>query len=104
MMPSTAAMAMSAIGDIFFPANWMKNLLAGHKSEEARQMIERFLKSDKTLSDNLKNKVLDAAWVLMKQEPYQEKIKAKVVNNSKSTVMQKTSTNTSTKNNNKKKK
>jgi aminopeptidase N len=90
--------------DIFFPANWMKNLLAGHKSEEARQMIERFLKSDKTLSDNLKNKVLDAAWVLMKQEPYQEKIKAKVVNNSKSTVMQKTSTNTSTKNNNKKKK
>ena len=58
--------------DIFFPADWMKALFAGHKSEEAKRIFERFMSNDNTLPENLKNKALDAAWILMNQIPYDE--------------------------------
>ena len=65
--------------DIFFPGNWMKALLSGHKSKEASWIVENTLKSETGLSENLRNKVLEAAWVLMKQKPYVEKAKPVVV-------------------------
>ncbi|MBQ9215291.1 MAG: ERAP1-like C-terminal domain-containing protein [Prevotella sp.] len=58
--------------DIFFPGNWMKALFAGHKSEEAKQIFDRFMRSDNTLPENLRNKALDAAWILMNQIPYED--------------------------------
>ena len=69
--------------DIFFPSNWLKSLLSSHRSSEARQILELFLKSDTTLSENLRNKVLEAGWVLLKQEPYVEKAKPQVLNKAK---------------------
>jgi aminopeptidase N len=65
--------------DIFFPSNWMKALFACHKSDEAKQIFSNFMKTDTSLSDNLKGKALDAAWLLMNQVPYEETMKASVV-------------------------
>lgn len=65
--------------DIFFPANWMKALFAGHKSDEAKQIFQKFMNSDTTLPENLKGKALDAAWILMNQVPYEETAKSTIV-------------------------
>ena len=56
--------------DIFFPSKWMNALMAGHKSKEAIRIIEQFLTANPNYPDNLKNKVLSASWILMKQVPY----------------------------------
>lgn len=56
--------------DIFFPSKWMNALMAGHKSKEAVRIIEQFLTANPNYPDNLKNKVLSASWILMKQVPY----------------------------------
>lgn len=61
--------------DIFMPGNWMKTLLAHHKSILAKQVIEKFLSSNTKYPDNLKNKILEAAWELRNQVPYEEKLK-----------------------------
>ena len=61
--------------DIFFPTKWMNALMENHKSKEATQIIERFLTANPNYPDNLKNKVLSASWILMKQVPYVEKAK-----------------------------
>ena len=58
--------------DIFMPGSWMKTLLAHHKSVLAKQAIEKFLSSNPKYPDNLKNKILEAAWVLRNQVPYSE--------------------------------
>jgi aminopeptidase N len=81
--------------DIFFPGNWMSNLLARHQSVPAKQAIEKFLETDKSMPDNLKNKVLEAAWTLRNQQAYVEKAKPVVVNNPKTTKA-KTTTKTKT--------
>jgi aminopeptidase N len=70
--------------DIFFPGNWIKTVLAHRKNPAAKQAVEKFLATDKKMPENLRNKVLEAAWVLMKQEPYVEKQKPVVVNTAKS--------------------
>ena len=51
--------------DIFFSSDWMFSLLSGHKSKEARQQIELFLKDHPDFRPQLRNKVLEAAWPLM---------------------------------------
>jgi aminopeptidase N len=61
--------------DIFFPSKWMKALMAGHKSREAAQIIDSFMKANPNYPANLKNKVLEASWILMKQVPYVEPAK-----------------------------
>ena len=61
--------------DIFFPGKWMKALMAGHKSREAVQIIDSFMKANPNYPANLKNKVLEASWILMKQVPYVEPAK-----------------------------
>ena len=71
--------------DIFFPGNWIKTVLAHRKSPAAKKAVEQFLATDKKMSENLRNKVLEAAWILMKQEPYVEKQKPVVVNSAKTT-------------------
>jgi aminopeptidase N len=58
--------------DVFFPEKWMKALMEDHKSKEAAQIIENYLKSHPDYPANLKNKVLEASWILMKQMPYVE--------------------------------
>ena len=73
---------------IFFPSNWMNTLLAHHKSVLAKQPIEEFLASDKKMPEFLRNKVLEAAWTLMKQEPYVEKEKPIVITKPKVTKSQ----------------
>ena len=55
---------LQATSDIFFTSNWLKTLLAGHKSEEARRQVEQFLKEDKKLRPQLRNKILEASWLL----------------------------------------
>ena len=58
--------------DVFFPEKWMKALMADHKSKEAAMIIDNFLKANPNYPTNLKNKVLEASWILMKQVPYVE--------------------------------
>ena len=58
--------------DVFFPEKWMKALMADHKSKEASLIIDNFLKANPNYPTNLKNKVLEASWILMKQVPYVE--------------------------------
>ena len=69
--------------DVFFPGQLVKAVIASHKSNAAKQEIESFLKNDSKTPQNLKNKVLEAAWPLMKQEYYVETTPAKVVTNPK---------------------
>ena len=45
--------------------------------------MEKFLNANSNFPDNLKNKILAAAFVLMKQDPYIEKAKPKVVKSKK---------------------
>ena len=69
--------------DIFFPEKWVKAVLAHHKSADAKQEVEKFLQANPNFPDNLKNKILAAAWVLRSQEPYVEKTQPKVVKSKK---------------------
>ena len=71
--------------DISFPCNWMKAILAHHKSVVAKQAVENFLTANPTYPDNLKNNILEAAWTLLKQEPYVEKEKPVVITKPKTT-------------------
>lgn len=71
--------AIQKTSSIFFPGNWAKALLEGHKSDGAKQEVEKFLNSSPDCPENLKNKAREAAWILMKQVPYVEKEKPQVV-------------------------
>ena len=55
-------------GDIFFPLDWCNALLGGHKSKEAKQEVEKFLKAHPDYPSSLKNKLLQAAYTLMNRE------------------------------------
>lgn len=53
-------------GDIFFPQNWCSNLLAGHRSPEAKKALEEFLVEHDDMLPLLKNKILTAGYMLMR--------------------------------------
>lgn len=55
-------------GDIFFPTGWLNEILAGHQSHEAAAAVRQFLKDNPTLSENLKNKLLQSADLLFRAE------------------------------------
>ena len=55
---------------IFFPGRWMEALMANHKSKEARLIVENFISSNPDYPEPLRNKILEAAWIMMKQQPY----------------------------------
>ncbi len=54
--------------DIFFATNWLRALFAGHKSQESRRMVEQFISDHPDYPAHLRNKILEAAWFLMKQQ------------------------------------
>ena len=51
-------------GDIFFPAGWCSNLLAGHRSVEARIAVRQYLDDYPELNPMLRSKVLQAGFRL----------------------------------------
>ncbi len=51
--------------DIFFCSDWVKSLFTGHKSQEARLIVETFLKEHQKFQPLLRNKVVEASWPLM---------------------------------------
>ena len=54
--------------DIFFPTNWLKALLAEHKSREARLTVEKFINNNPNYPEHLRRKILEAAWFLTKPQ------------------------------------
>lgn len=51
-------------GDIFFPKDWLDATLYGHNSAEAYQIVDYWLRSNETISNNLKLKVLQSVDML----------------------------------------
>lgn len=51
-------------GDIFFPSDWLRALLGGHCSEEAKKIVDSFVKSHPDYPQKLRNKLLEAAFGL----------------------------------------
>ena len=60
-------------GDIFFPGNWCSNLLAGHRSQEAYEKVEHFLKTHRDYPQLLTNKILQAKYMLSRDKQGDEK-------------------------------
>jgi aminopeptidase N len=69
-----------------FPLEWVKTILAHHKSVIAKQAVENFLASNPDYPNDLKNNILEAAWTLLRQQPYVEKEKPVVVTKPKTTT------------------
>ena len=65
--------------DVAFVGEWMHNLLANHRSAEARQMVEQFMQGNNGLNEGLRDAVLEASWILTSQKAYVEKAKPAVV-------------------------
>lgn len=55
-------------GDIFFPANWCSNLLAGHRSKEAYARVQHFLSTHSDYPQLLTNKILQAKYMLERMQ------------------------------------
>lgn len=55
-------------GDIFFPGYWANALLGGHRSQEAKKIVEDFVNAHPDYPQKLKNKLLEAAFVIMNQK------------------------------------
>ena len=53
-------------GDIFFPRNWAGALLAGHRSKEAYDILQRFLDENPDYPTLMRNKILQAAYPLQR--------------------------------------
>lgn len=66
--------------DIFFTTNWLKAMFSSHKSSEARLLIERFISHNPNYPEHLRNKIFEAAWIMMKQQVYISKAKPAIVN------------------------
>ena len=69
----------------YFTRDWMKAVLAHHKSVVAKQAVENFLSANTNYPEDLRNNIQEAAWTLLKQEPYVEKEKPVVVTKPKTT-------------------
>ena len=69
--------------DIFFPTSWLQAMLGAHKSTEARLIVENFIAAHPQYPEFLRNKIFEAAWVMMKQQPYVTKAQPVVVQKKK---------------------
>jgi len=62
--------AIQSSSSIFFPGGWCSSLLRGHRSEEAAAIVRHYLEedaaSDRPLSPPLRNKLLQAAYMLLR--------------------------------------
>jgi aminopeptidase N len=65
--------------NVFVPEYWMKALMYGHKGKEAAQIVENFMKNNPDYPEHLRNKALEASWVLLKQEAYVAPVKPTAV-------------------------
>jgi len=54
-------------GDIFFPKSWMDNLLKGHNSGEAGELVRQFLTDHPDYPESLKMKILQSADHLLRR-------------------------------------
>jgi len=52
---------IKSTGDIFFPGSWISTTLAGHRSPEARETVEKFLDEHPDYPADLRLKILQAA-------------------------------------------
>jgi len=59
-------------GDIFFPKSWLDATLWGHSSQEAADVVRRFLEEHPDYPANLKNKILQSADMLFRAEKMHE--------------------------------
>jgi len=73
-----------------FVSEWMNNVLSDHRSAEAKQIVEKFLQSNKDLPESQKDAVLEASWILTTQTPYVEKPKPVAASKPKTTAKKKT--------------
>ncbi|MFO7575673.1 MAG: M1 family aminopeptidase [Bacteroidales bacterium] len=48
-------------GDIFFPGNWISTTLAGHRSSESWEIVNRFLEESPDYPEDLRLKILQAS-------------------------------------------
>lgn len=55
-------------GDIFFPGSWIATTLAGHRSPEALETVEKFLEDRPQYPTDLKLKILQASDHLFRQQ------------------------------------
>ena len=55
-------------GDIFFPKRWLDNTLGSYRDADTKAVVKTFLESNPTLSKNLKNKINQAADMLLRSE------------------------------------
>jgi len=76
--------------DISFPGEWIKAVLANHKSNEAKMIVQKFLQDSKDLPEDLRREVLEASWTLLNQVPYVEKPKPVVTTKPNTTAKKKT--------------
>lgn len=60
---------IQATGDIFFPANWCRNLLSGQRTPEAREALRSYLDGHPDLKPMLRSKVLIGGAPLLNNQP-----------------------------------
>jgi aminopeptidase N len=54
-------------GDIFFPGYWLSSLMGGHRSNEAREIVQTWINGHTSLKPALMNKVNENAYWLLKR-------------------------------------
>ena len=72
--------------DIFFPTNWLQARLGSHKSKEARLIVEKFISSNPNYPEHLRNKIFEAAWIMMKQQSYVSRAQPVIIPRKQATV------------------
>ena len=75
--------------NVFFPEYWMKALMMDHKSKEAAQIVENFLKNNPEYPEHLRNKALESSYILLKQVPYVAPAKPKAAATTKKAATKK---------------
>jgi aminopeptidase N len=79
--------------DIFFPTSWLQAMLGSHKSKEARLIVEKFISDNPNYPEHLRNKIFEAAWIMMKQQTYVGPLKSATATTKASAGTKKTSAN-----------
>ncbi len=70
VLPSLQLMEeIQATGDIFFPKRWLVATFHGHRSKAVADTIRQFLVDRPAYPENLKNKMLQAADLLLRMNP-----------------------------------
>lgn len=65
---------IKSTGDIFFPKRWLDNTFGGHQSPAAADAFRNFMYKHHDMPQDLKNKILQAADLLLRAEEVQQKL------------------------------